>query len=285
MNSLVNKEETGSMVREVKNKVLLDHFYVVLDSSSYARFISHPFIKGSYAGIDLGLPGFEPPGQSATSVYLRGEEDYIEILGPHNRFQEPIGQNGIGFSLNGKEFSLDNKPILKETETKFLKGSDTASFTINDEETVWYKAFYTYGMDTNLFTWYSYYNPGFLKALHREEADDYSAKRFLKTAYKPDRLFKKITRIEIHCNKADHFRIARELQLLGNLHKETGKNHILFSVGDVQISILLDEALQDSRIARMDGLLNQRDDRVLHFGKLTIKNNGFETRWIFDPYP
>ncbi|MGS2762792.1 DUF5829 family protein [Sinomicrobium sp. M5D2P9] len=282
----MDKKNVEGLFTKADHSIGLDHLYIVLDSSSYSAFISNTFIKEVYAGIDLGMPKFEPFSESATSVYLRGRKEYIEILGPNNAFKEPVGQNGIGFFLeNDNGFSLENTPVLKEEGTKFLTGVDTVSFGLYGKQITWYKAFYTLGMKTNLYTWHAYYNPGFLSAVHQEDVGKYSQELFLKTAYQPEKLFKKITGIEMHCNRADHYRIATELQLLGCALEKKEGNDLVFTVGDVQLSILLDEMLTNSRITRIDGLLNRKDDRVLDFNGFKIKNQGFGTSWIFEPRP
>ncbi len=140
----IDQKKVESFFPERANSIVLDHLYVVLDSTSYSAFLSDAFIREFYAGIDLGMPEFEPFNGSATSVYLRGRKEYIEILGPNNVFKEPVGQNGIGFLLkNDNGFSLENTPVLKEKGSRFLTGADTVSLRLNGKQITWYKAFYT----------------------------------------------------------------------------------------------------------------------------------------------
>lgn len=279
---LIDKTKIDRVFNNVDNKVLLSHMYVVLDSSTYNSILQNTFLDQEYAGIDNGLPDFTPADKNSKSVYVRGKNSYLEILGPNNKFNEGIGRNGIGFSLNNNNgFSLDNKPSLKKSETKFLKGVDTVSFTLNNEKTVWFKAFYTYGIDTNLHTWYSYYNPSFITALHGEQEERYTEAAYLKTAYSPNKLFKDITAIEIHCTRADHFRIASELELLGCTSVKKHNDDLLFIIDDLKLSVCLRENIEKSKITIIAGTLNKPDNRTIHCKNITIENRGYNTIWRF----
>lgn len=278
---LIDEKRISKTFYKSLNQVRLDHFYLTLDSLTFAQLKASDFILEDYANLDQGIPDFTRIDKNSTSAYLRGKNQYIELLGPENAFNEPVGKSGIGFALSEKKgFSLANTPKLNETETKFLKGADTVSFHINNKTSIWYKAFYTYGMATNLSTWYAYYNPEFLGHLHQEEITEYSSEEFLKTAYHPKKLFNKITGIEMHCNRADHFRIARELQLLGCTLTGKNNNDMLFIIDGLKLSIRLDDELEKSKITIIAGTLNEPDNRTLAFKNLTIKNTGYKTVWL-----
>jgi len=284
--SLIDKKKIENMFDENPNNVLFNHLYVVLDSVSYARFRSNTFLNESYAGLDLGMPDFKKINDSVNSIYLRGEKHYLEVLGPNNRFKEQVGKVGIGFSLGENEsFSLKKSPKLKEAGTKFLQGSDTVSLSIKNEKRVWYKPFYTYGMETNLYTWYSYYNPEFLEAIDGEKRDVYTRKDFLGKAYAPEKLFRNFVAVILKCNRGDHFRIARELELLGcNLEKKEG-DYLTFKAGDIYLKLILDRDLEHSTIVQIESSLNREDNRRLQLDKLTIKNEGKRSLWMFDTPP
>lgn len=280
--SLIDKEKIEELLNKNPNNVLFNHLYVVLDSSTYAQLRANEFLNESYAGLDRGMPNFEKINDTVSSIYLRGEEHYLEILGPNNIFKEPVGQTGLGFSLGGQQpFSLNNSPGLKEEGTKFLKGSDTASYTINDRERVWYKAFYTYGMKTNLYTWYSYYNPGFLEAIDGERRDVYTREEFLRKSYVPEKLFRKVVAIALSCNLADQYRIGRELQLLGCVLEKKEGDDLIFKAGDIYIKLILDRHRGKSEILQMETTLNREDNRTLKIGNITIRTKDKKSLWIF----
>lgn len=284
--SLIDKEKIQSLFDKNPNNVLFNHLYVVLDSSTYAQLRSNTFLNESYAGLDRGMPDFKKINDTVNSIYLRGEKHYLEILGPKNRFKEPVGQVGMGFSLGGpKSFSLKNTPKLKEGGTKFLQGGDTVSFNIKNKERVWYKPFYTFGMKTNLYTWYSYYNPEFLEAIDGKKQDTYTREGYLKKAYDPEKLFKNMVAIILRCNRGDHFRIARELELLGcTLEKKEGDD-LIFKAGDIYLKLILDHKMERSTILQIESSLNGEDNRKLELDNITIKNEGKRSLWMFDAPP
>lgn len=135
-------------------------------------------------------------------------------------------------------------------------------------------------MATNINTWYAYYNPEFLEHLHQDKVTQYTSEHFLKTAYHPKKLFNEITGIEMHCNRADHFRIARELQLLDCTLAGKNNDDLLYVINGLKLSIRLDEGLDKSKITTIAGTLNEPDDRTLKFNNLTIKNTGYQTVWV-----
>ncbi|TXD84500.1 hypothetical protein ESY86_05425 [Subsaximicrobium wynnwilliamsii] len=279
---LIDKDKIQAMFNKNPNNVLFNHFYIVLDSSTYSQFRSNAFLKESYAGLDSGMPDFNEINDTVNAIYLRGETHYLEILRPNNSFKEPVDQIGIGFSLGGqKPFSINNSLELKEDNTKFLRASDTASFTIKDKKHTWYKAFYTVGMKTNLYTWYSYYNPEFLEAIDGEKRDNYNREDFLKKAYVPEKLFKNVVSITLNCNLADHYRFAKELELLGcSLEKKEGDD-LIFKVGDIYIKLILSQYKGKSEIIQMETTLNQEDNRTIEIGAITIKTEGKKSLWTF----
>lgn len=279
---LIDKNAIENYFNKGSNGVLFNHFYVVLDSSSFSKFQSNTYLKKHYAGLDRGMPNFEPIHDTATSIYLRGERHYIEILGPNNKFNEPVGKFGIGFSLYGKSPNfLNNSPKLKKEGTKFLNGIDTVSVTVNKKDLVWYKPYYTYGMETNLHTWYSYYNPDFLNVMNGDIRETYTAEEFLKHAYKAEKLFHGIKTIIINCNKADHFRIASELDLLGCPIVSKKSDDLIFKVGDVYIKLIKKANILKSSIVQFEVILNREDNRVLELDNIKIENEGKKSRWTF----
>lgn len=279
---VIDKGKIDTVFNKTENKLSISHIYVVLDSSSFNNILHNTFLSEDYASLDVGLPNFSAIQKTSKSIYLRGKNSYIEILGPNNKFNEEIGKCGIGFALEHKDrFSLTNTPKLTNINTKFLKTSDTVTYTLKNKKIAWFKAFYTNGMDTNLHTWYSYYNPEFLTVLHDESIERYTEAQYLKTAYQPNKLFKDITGLEIHCTLADHFRIANELKLLG--YKPIGKNNddLLFNINGFNLSLRLKENLNKSTVAIISGKLTKSNNYSIKLDNITIENSGRETVWRF----
>ncbi len=282
-NSSVNYDQVDAFFGDDVSQVLFDHLYVVLDSVSYAQLTQNTFLHKSYVAIDKGFPNFEAIDKKTSSCYLRGHTHYIEVLGPNNQYQEPIGKSGIGFSLSnkGEHFHVGVKPKLKKNETPYLSASETVNMPINQQEITWFKAFYSPTKNTNLHTWYAFYNPLFLNSLHQLKQQRYSRKAFLKKSYKKECLFKDIKSISMSCTVNDYNRIAQEMRHLGcQLLKEENKKLTILS-GDILIRIQPTDTIKFSHITQIKCRLNALDNRIIQLGNVTITNEGNESTWSF----
>jgi len=241
-----------SFVKDV-SKVLLDHLYVVVDSITYERL-------------------------------LRGHQHYIEILGPKNSYNEPVGKSGIGFSLQNKDehFHLGVQPKMRPSKDSFLYASETVEMPLGNHQHTWFKAFYTPSKGTSVHTWYAFYNPVFLDSLYRKHHPSYSREAFLEPTYTDQKLFNGIKEIYLTCVPKDYRRIAQELGYLRcKLLKKNGKT-LSIKGGDVTVHIASSKEIEYSRITQIICELNEKDHSITRLGNLTITNQGTESVWNFD---
>ncbi|KAA1247903.1 DUF5829 family protein [Aquimarina sp. RZ0] len=279
--SPINKEKIDAVFRKALPKVLLDHLYVVVDSITYAKLTTDNQLKKTYASLDLGLPNFAPINNHATTCFLRGYQHYIEILGPNNKYNEPIGKSGIGFSLkdNDKHFHLGEQPELKIENDSFLYANETVKMPFGDHQHTWFKAFYTPSPGTSLHTWYGYYNPAFLDSLYGKHYPSYSREAFLQNTYENQKLFHGIKEIYLSCTPDDYSRIAQELRYLRCKLLENKDNVLTIAGGDVTIHIEPSNTAAYSRITKIICQLNTEDDSNTELGNLIITNQGTESIW------
>ncbi|MDT0678710.1 DUF5829 family protein [Autumnicola musiva] len=276
-------DEIDAALNNNSTPVVLDHFYITLDSSTYSNLKRSKFLQDSYASIDNGLPDFDMVESHTSSFYIRGEEHYIEILGPDNSFGEPVGRNGIGFLLdNDKDFHVGQELNISKKSGKFLTASDTTTYNINGEDVIWYQPFFTTGsIATELYTWYSYYNPGFINALYNKKSSKYERSEFLEPVYDDEKLFQAITAIELICTKADFLRIVNELHLL-NQQLIQNKGSFKVRLNDIDLMLALDPELEKSYIKNIHCKLNREDSTSLNFGRFEIINSGKKSVWKFN---
>lgn len=281
---VVDREKIDALFNKDVSQVLFSHLYVVLDSLSYREFTNSPEWTDAYAKMDVGLPHFDPIDKKATSCYLRGHRHYIEILGPDNEYNEPVGKSGIGFSLqnDGGHFHLGVKPKLKKEGQPFLSASDTVSMQIGESKSVWFKVFYTPNHGTTLHTWYAFYNPIFLDSLFQKEHKTYTREAYLENSYDNEKLFQGIETIEMVCTPKDYNRIAQEMRHLACelIQKEVDK--LTIASGDIAITIEPSTAVVFSRITKLRCHLNDPDNSTTRFGNLAITNQGTESVWDFE---
>lgn len=277
----IDHERIDELFGKNVSEVLFDHLYVVVDSITYTQLLQNTEWQGTYAAMDKGLPDFATLDKTTTSCYLRGYEHFIELLGPDNEYNEPVGKSGIGFLLSnhGEHFHLGVMPKLKQSETPYLSKSETVNMPIGKEETTWFKAFYSPSMNTALHTWYAFYNPAFLNRLHQTEHYEYSRAAFLRKSYREGQLFKGIESIDIICTFADYERIAQEMRQLGCRLMSKKENTLTISSGDISLSITPSRTINFSRITQIKCGLNASDNRQIALGNLTITNSGTQSVW------
>ncbi|WP_394749351.1 DUF5829 family protein [Spongiimicrobium salis] len=279
---VIDKEKINALFHKDVSQLLFNHLYLVLDSISYDQLTKNPKWHNAYAQMDMGLPHFSPLDHAATTCYLRGHQHYIEILGPKNSYNEPVGKSGIGFSLQNRteeHFHLGVAPKLKKDSTAFLSATETVRMPIEDQQETWFKAFYTPSAGTALHTWYAFYNPTFLDRLYGQKNKTYTREAFLQKTYARERLFKCITAISMVCTLKDYERIVQEMRHLGCRQLQRKVDVLTIDSGDITLRLKPSATIPFSRITRIDCQLNNPDHSMVRFGNLTITNTGFESIW------
>jgi len=282
--SLIDHEKLDITFGKEVSKILLDHLYVVVDSTTYKSLTKDSHWKDTYAALDAGLPDFAPIVKSSSTCYLRGHKHSIEILGPNNTYNEPVGKSGIGFSLKnkGEHFHLGVEPKLRTFKDSLLNATETVKIPLKGEEYAWFKAFYTPSPGTALHTWYSFYNPSFLDPLNGKKHSSYSRETFLESTYEDHKLFHSIKTIQLSCTINDFRRIAQELGYLEcELLAKDGEIYTIKS-GDIKIMIEHSSNIKYSRITQITCNLNKVDESINQLGNLTITNTGKISIWDFE---
>ncbi len=282
--SIIDREKIDAAFGDDVSKLLLDHLYIVVDSITYKKLIQNNQWKNTYATLDLGLPDFAPIHEKASICYLRGHHHYIEILGPKNSYNEPIGKSGIGFSLKNKNehFHLGVKPKLKTAVDSFLYATETVNMPIRNIENLWFKAFYTPSPGTALHTWYGFYNPAFLDSLYKKPYTMYKREAFLQPTYSDQKLFNGIKEIHLSCTIDDYRRIVQELKYLGCKLLDRNGDKLTIAGGDVKIHIEPSTKIEYSKITQIICRLNNKDNSITQLGNITITNQGTESTWNFN---
>ncbi|WP_299218150.1 DUF5829 family protein [uncultured Aquimarina sp.] len=281
---IIDRRKIDATFNKDVSKLLLDHLYVVVDSITYEKLIKNNNWKNKYASIDLGLPDFAPVHYKASTCYLRGHQHYIEILSPKNRYNEPVGKSGIGFSLknNDEHFHLGVKPKLKATKDSFLYATETVEMSLGNHNQTWFKAFYTPSPGTSLHTWYGFYNPAFLDNLNGKSHTTYSRETFLESTYTDQKLFNGIKEIHLSCIPDDYRRVTQELRHLGCKLLSKNGNTLSIASGDITINIAPSNQVGYSQITKIICRLNNKDNSTTQLGNITITNQGNESIWNFD---
>ncbi|WP_109299379.1 DUF5829 family protein [Aquimarina sp. AU474] len=282
--SIIDRKKIDAVFNKDVSKVLLNHLYVVVDSITYSTLTKNNQWISTYASLDLGLPDFAPVNNYSSTCYLRGHQHYIEILGPKNKYNEPIGKSGIGFSLqnNNEHFHLDVEPKMKLAKDSLLYATETVKMALGNRKHIWFKAFYTPSPGTALHTWYAFYNPVFLDTLYKKHHASYSREAFLEPSYKKKKLFNGINEIYLTCIPQDYIRIAQELGYLRCKLLKKNNTTLTIKGDDVTVHIKQSKTIEYSRITKIICRLNNRDNSSTQLGNLTISNQDMESVWTFD---
>ncbi|MEO0527030.1 MAG: DUF5829 family protein [Bacteroidota bacterium] len=284
--TLIDHQKIDAVFGNDVSNVLFNHLYVVVDSLTYISLIKDSPWKNSYAALDSGLPSFTPVSNNSSSCYLRGHRHYIEILGPNNAYDEPVGKSGIGFSLKnrGEHFHLGIEPKLGAMKDSLLYATETVKMPLDGQEHTWFKAFYTPSPGTALHTWYGFYAPSFLEHLHGKQHTSYSREAFLEPAYEKQKLFHSVEMIQLTCTPSDFRRIAQELGYLNCELVEKDEKVFTITSGDINIRMEGSNKIKYSRISQIRCRLNNADNSVNHIGNITITNKDKESIWNFEKF-
>ncbi|WNG46983.1 hypothetical protein F0U60_24775 [Archangium minus] len=201
-------------------RVLLNHVYVVLDAEHFEALRGSEFFLREFAEVDAGLPAFRPIQATDQRLYVRGQDTYLELLGPENPFKEPVGKVGVGLSVEQEGELKRLVPHLKRTLGERI-GESKAQWTFEGRGQVpWYDAIHgeTSERDASLALWVSEYHAGFFQALYPErpwDAHDVSRRAFMGPRFKPERLLRDITGLTLELSPERAAILTRELVAMG----------------------------------------------------------------------
>ena len=200
-------------------KVGLNHFYVVLDEETFAAVRDSELLMREFASVDTGLPKFAPPQAESQRLYIRGKTTYVELLGPRNPFNEPVGKIGLALGV-------DTLPLLEEVQTAWSAslGSAADRYKVEWKKSTpavpWYDVIQhrSTSDNPNLVLWVSAYRPEFLPWLYPQRSaveNRGSRADFLAPLFRPERLFRDVTGLTIAVPEQLRQQVARQLEAVG----------------------------------------------------------------------
>lgn len=236
MMCVVSKSEgLPNRAASLEGKVGLNHVYVVLDEETFAAARDSELMKTQFASIDTGLPTFAPPQADSQRLYIRGKTTYVELLGPRNPFNEPIGKIGLALGV-------DTLPLLDAVQAAWSASLGSAADRYNVEwkkatpAVPWYDVIQhrSTSASSHLVLWTSAYRPEFLPWLYPQRtAQDNRGSRadFLAPLFRPERLFQDVSALTIAVPEELRQQVARQLQAVGYRRTERGESLELQAAG------------------------------------------------------
>ena len=234
-----------------KPRVVLNHLYLVLDEDTFNAFRSSDFVIHQLAASDQGFPKFEAIDDSCQSIYLRGKDTYLEILGPHNKFGQPTGSIGLAWCVETKGAidTVENQLRKADSElSRYLKRWDFDRTGPVD----WYHVVHRNFTERQPFQWwFSEYHPDFTPALYPAselgtkgiQRSDFLSSRF-------DRLchLENIKSITLELRPIDAQALEQDLLAVG-FRSESGDGRTSFLLGsDCTLVVHSDPAIATSRV-------------------------------------
>lgn len=224
-----------------KQELILDHFYIVLDQESYDFLFNLEFLHKKFASKDSGLPTFEKPDNKTTVLYLRGEDIYIELMSPQNKFGVKQGTIGLGFSWNPAiSEDLEKLKTIKEEIEHIQKKEvaiSTRNYTFDEEKTDWFSSLYFPTAAAKIYAWWSVYSPNFLEKLTGKKHLVYDNKEYLKNIHDNNKFFRSVKSLAIQLSGEDYQRLTEEFSVF-ELPFSTVKNGLKHDFGNLELKLL-----------------------------------------------
>lgn len=239
-------------------EVKFNHLYMVLNQSDFDALRSSEFFVNQFAATDQGLPTFLPVDEASQSIYVRGQETYLEFLGPENKFREPVGKIGLGWSVE-KIGELDRVQDRLGTSDadRFTRVLNKWDFD-REGSVPWYHALYRKDMEQkDTVWWFSETHVNFIPALYGDgqsvqdpEAREQIARRdFLRSRFDADRILKNITSLRLELPQSIASLLRADLEQIGFRSEEFDARTWVLKGTDFRLMISVNPDGTPSRIA------------------------------------
>jgi hypothetical protein len=234
-----------------KPRVVFNHLYLVLDEETFNAFRSSDFVIHQLAASDQGFPKFEAINDSCQSIYLRGKDTYLEILGPHNKFGQPTGNIGLAWCVETKGAIDTVENQLRKADSELSRHLKRWDFD-REGAVNWYHVVHRNFPASERFQWwFSEYHPDFTPALYPgSELGTKGILRhdFLSSRFDSTRHLANISSITMDLTPSHAKVLTRDLLAVG-LRVESGDGRVSFLVGpDCTLVINSNSSMTSSRI-------------------------------------
>ena len=280
-------------------KVAFNHLYVVVPAEVIDQFSRSEVLRDRLAASDQGLPKFEPVEPASQSIYLRGKHTYLEIFGPSNRFEEPVGKLGLAFSTEvaGEIDQVEDR--LREAGGRQYRDNaerprvgwqrHLSRWDFDRESPVnWYHVVHrTFTAEDLCVWWFSEFHPDFLPALYPDRpTSEAGIKRshFLAGRHDERRWLRDIVALVLVLTPDVANDLAEDLSAVGCTIEERNDGGRSLSLGPELQIVLYAGGADDSLGLRSIGISTypQTDGALRQEfpGGVTLRLDGGELGWI-----
>ena len=282
--ALANADEAARHAAPLADKVGLNHVYVVLDEETFAALRGSELLRSELAAVDAGLPTFEAPRADSQRLYIRGRTTYVEILGPRNPFNEPVGKIGLALGV-------DELALLGEVQAAWSAsfGSAADRYEVQWKKATppvpWYDVVQhrTTSNNPHLVLWVSAYRPEFLPWLYpqRSALDNRGSRAdFLAPRFRPERLFQDVTGLTVAIPEQLRQQVARQLEASG--YRRSVRGEMLELQGSGWTLTLVEPSAQRQGLLSMTIATNRKRTTDIVLGpRSVIEFNAHSALWHF----
>lgn len=225
-------------------EVKFNHLYVVLSQPDFDAVRTSDFLLNQFAASDQGFPKFLAVDGPCQSIYLRGRDTYIELLGPENKFGEPVGKIGVGWSVEKVgELDVLQGLLAKDTPDSFTRVLNQWDFDREGAAVNWYHSLFRNQPKVNdINWWFSETHVDFIPSLYpinSSDGDHVSRRDFLATRYDATRILKNVTNLTIHLSLDAALKLRSDLDHVGWRSEEFDSRTWILRGPDFRLMILI----------------------------------------------
>ena len=254
--------------------VLLNHFYVTVDSNTYQAILNSEILNSDFAY------AYEKIRNWGGGIYIIGKDNYIEIFHPNSISGEYIS---TGFSWICHSSLVANCiERYKLPDSSLVEYSSDENF---DELSVFTQDSIYMSNSHGLFTTREM-NKGLYENLTKKTFND--SLHFLSTDYNNpaesdssnNYLFNNVTGIEVNLNTKDSLSVSQYLNLIGYTLESKAQNSLKFVNSNDFIELHFSESVNLATICVIHfGLNRSVDSKQILIGNSRIEIEGNTGRW------
>ncbi|MBM3966911.1 MAG: hypothetical protein FJ308_17870 [Planctomycetes bacterium] len=234
-------------------EVKFNHLYVVLSQADFESLRSSDFLLNQFAASDQGFPKFLPVDDQCQSIYLRGQDTYIELFGPENKFGEPVGKIGLGWSVEKVgELDVVQKLLAKESTDSLTRTLNRWDFDREGPAVNWYHSlFRNRPLTADAVWWFSETHIDFISALfpNKLQNEDRIARRdFLSSRYDSTRILKNFTSLTVELPLETGRHLRSDLERVGWRTEEFDSRTWILRGPDFRLMLLIQPNSNEARI-------------------------------------
>jgi len=252
--------DTASFNDKATPKVYLNHFFLIIDSSTYKDIVESDFIKNDFAHFEERIT-IVNNDESYTGAYIYGDNTYFEFFDESNSqgFMPPGLTSGMAFGVEKKdEINIIQKKLkayknaIIALRTRELDGIQIPWFTMS--------AVFYGNTAPDIMTWVMEYHEDFLKKWHPDLdpsspgiARNHILKRYAAKIAKPDlpkdKIFKDVMEVNLSLNPKDIEVLKGELSVFAYTFSKEGNKEICTGP---DVKIIIDSI--DSGVGKITGI-------------------------------